>query len=100
MIDNMPPKAKAPYWAETMLELERARDEAIRERDEARAREKSMYEDAKYNHEKFRAERAKAQALEGRLRLLRRYHGGDGTVTREQVFEALDTPTESTKGEK
>lgn len=27
--------------------------------------------------------------LESKLNLLRRYHGGDGSVTREQVFEAI-----------
>lgn len=29
------------------------------------------------------------QRLEEQLALLRRYHGGDGTVSREQVIEAL-----------
>lgn len=33
--------------------------------------------------------RIELKELQDKFKLLRRYHGGDGTVTREQVMEAL-----------
>lgn len=33
----------------------------------------------------------KYSALVGKMSILRRYHGGDGTVTREMVIDALGT---------
>lgn len=87
--------------------FEQERNDARRERDALALNYKHLLRDSKLYIEKSEADirelERKLQAmtegrdvyfernasLKARLQVLQRYHGGDGTVTREQVMEAL-----------
>jgi hypothetical protein len=65
------------------------RDTAVRERDDLKASFKLERDVAIMTMRAFEKASDERDALAARLRVLQRYHSGDGTVTREQVIDAL-----------
>jgi len=67
--------------------------------DEARAEANQLKKRIKYLEGECDRLQFECDKLEAKLIVLRRYHGGDGTVTREDVMKALGEDDGSTENE-
>lgn len=94
--EELPPKHKETMYHVILMSAYRELENKLAQIERVRLK---WFENYKAESTKNAALEARIEKQEKSLNILRRYHGGDGSVTRKDVIEALSADDKAKAGE-